>query len=146
MVLMFFSHISRYNPSLVTSNSMWMAGKVMQARKNFNVLYPNMYATPGFHKEADAFNRVQRGHQNSFEMITTFTITSLLGGLKYPIACSVYGVFFSLGNCLYLMGYADTTLDVKDARYKKGGIIRIVGLLASIGSTISFAGTLNGWW
>ena len=150
---------------------MWMFGKVMKARKDFNVLYPNLYATPGFHKEADAFNRVQRGHQNSFEMITTFTVTSLLvrpvkcciyfvdlytnlldfriivqGGLKYPIACSIYGILFSLGNCLYLKGYADTSLDVKDARYKKGGIIRVIGLFASVGSTISLAGTMNGWW
>ena len=42
-----------------------MGGKVMSARKKFNVQYPNLYATPGFHKEADEFNRVQRGHQVS---------------------------------------------------------------------------------
>ena len=126
--------------------SIYMAGAVMKARKEFNVLYPNLYATPGYHKQADEFNRVQRGHQNSFELMTTFTITSLLGGLKYPIACSLYGVFFSLGNVLYLKGYADTSFDVQTARYKKGGIIRIIGLLASIGSTVSLAGSLNGWW
>lgn len=126
--------------------SFWMSGRVMKARKEFNVLYPNLYATPGYHKEADAFNRVQRGHQNSLELITSFTVTSLLGGLKYPIACSVYGVFFSLGNCLYLAGYSDTSLDVKTARYKKGGILRIIGMMASVGSTISLAGSMNGWW
>jgi len=125
---------------------MWMGGKVMAARKEFNVQYPNLYATPGYHKNADDFNRVQRGHQNSFEMITTFTVASLLGGLKYPIANSVFGVLFSLGNCLYLKGYADTSLDVKTARYKKGGALRILGLLASVGSTISLAGSMNGWW
>ena len=78
--------------------------------------------------------------------MTTFTITSLLSGLKYPLAACAYGVFFSLGNCLYLAGYADATLDVKTARYKKGGMIRVVGVLASIGSTISLAGSMNGWW
>ena len=100
----------------------------------------------GYHDKADEFNRVQRGHQNSFELMTTFTVTSLLGGLKYPLATCAYGVFFSLGNCLYLLGYADATLDVKTARYKKGGMIRVVGILASIGSTISLAGSMNGWW
>lgn len=118
----------------------------MAARKKFNVMYPNLYATPGYHKQADEFNRVQRGHQNSFELMTTFTVTSLLGGLKYPIATSVYGVLFSLGNCLYLLGYADTSLDVKTARYKKGGMLRIVGIMASMASTISLAGSMNGWW
>lgn len=118
----------------------------MKARKDYDVQYPNLYATPGYHKQADDFNRVQRGHQNSLEVMTTFTVTSLLGGLMYPIACSVYGVLFSLGNVLYLKGYADTSLDVKTARYKKGGIIRIFGLLGAIGSTVKMAGSLNGWW
>jgi len=127
-------------------SSLWMAGQVMKARAKFKIFYPNLYATPGYHDKADEFNRVQRGHQNSFEFMTTFTVTSLLGGLKYPLATSVYGVFFSLGNCLYLLGYADTALDVKTARYKKGGILRVVGILASIGSTISLAGSMNGWW
>ena len=35
----------------------------MKARKDFDVKYPNLYATPGLHKHADAFNSVQRGHQ-----------------------------------------------------------------------------------
>mmetsp|Transcript_12377 Transcript_12377/g.17999 ORF Transcript_12377/g.17999 Transcript_12377/m.17999 type:complete len:115 (+) Transcript_12377:86-430(+) len=37
---------------------------VTKARKEFDVQYPNLYATPGFHKKADEFNRVQRGHQH----------------------------------------------------------------------------------
>lgn len=41
-----------------------MGGPVMKARKRFEVKYPNLYAVPGVHKDADAFNRVQRGHQN----------------------------------------------------------------------------------
>ena len=41
-----------------------LGGKVMAARKKFNVPLPNLYATPGHHKEADSFNRVQRGHQH----------------------------------------------------------------------------------
>ena len=41
-----------------------MGGPVMKARKQYEVKYPNLYAVPGVHKDADAFNRVQRGHQN----------------------------------------------------------------------------------
>jgi hypothetical protein len=78
--------------------------------------------------------------------LAIFTCSNLLGGLKYPIACAVYGALVNLGNILYLEGYADTSLDVKTARYKKGGIIRMVGLMGGIGSAIGLAGSLNGWW
>lgn len=43
--------------------SFLMGGKVMTARKTYDVPLPNLYATPGVHEKADAFNRVQRGHQ-----------------------------------------------------------------------------------
>ena len=36
-----------------------LGGKVMAARKEFNVQYPNLYATPGFHKQADALEGFQ---------------------------------------------------------------------------------------
>jgi glutathione S-transferase len=81
---------------------------VMKARKDFNVQYPNLYATPGFHEQADEFNRVQRGHQHMLESLTSFTAASLLGGLKYPIAVSVFGILYGVGNILYLVGYSDT--------------------------------------
>jgi glutathione S-transferase len=70
--------------------SIYMGGPVMNGRKKYDVPYPNLYATPGYHKEADAFNRIQRGHQNMFELMSTFSLMALIGGLKYPIACSVY--------------------------------------------------------
>ena len=103
----------------------------MKARKDFNVQYPNLYATPGYHKQADEFNRVQRGHQNMLENWTTFTAAALLGGLKYPIAVSIYGILYSVGNILFLIGYKDTKLDVATARYKKGGkyILTSLGVL-----------------
>jgi glutathione S-transferase len=127
-------------------SSFYMGEAVMKARKDFNVQYPNLYATPGYHKQADEFNRVQRGHQSMLESITTFTAASLLGGLKYPIAVSLFGILYGVGNILYLVGYSDTKLDVNTARFKKGGALKIVGLLGALGSCISFAGSLNGWW
>ena len=41
----------------------------MTARKQYMIRYPNLYATPGYHKNADEFNRVQRGHMNMLETI-----------------------------------------------------------------------------
>ena len=62
--------------------SMAMGGAVMKARTQFEVPYPNLYATPGFHKQADAFNRVQRGHQSMMETAPAFMIMAVLGGIK----------------------------------------------------------------
>lgn len=47
--------------------NIYLGGPVMKARKALDVPYPNLYAVPGVHKNADEFNRIQRGHQNYFE-------------------------------------------------------------------------------
>eukprot|EP00977_Amphora_coffeiformis_P022669 scaffold11185_cov205-Amphora_coffeaeformis.AAC.3 len=60
----------------------YLGGSVMQARTKYNVPYPNLYATPGFHKDADAFNRVQRGHQAMLETAPSFMVMSLVAGLQ----------------------------------------------------------------
>ena len=70
---------------------------VMKARKEFGVEYPNLYATPGYHKEADAFNRVQRGHQAVLvESLPSFTISALVAGVCYPITMSITGIAWSM--------------------------------------------------
>ncbi len=106
-----------------------MSGAVMKARKQYNVNYPNLYATPGYHEKADDFNRVQRGHQHMFESISDFRINALISGLKFPVFTAICGVVYSLGNYLYLAGYKDTKLDIKTARHKKGGPIHFLANL-----------------
>ena len=126
--------------------TMMMGGAVMAARKKFNVGYPNLYAVPGYHKNADEFNRVQRGHQNMFETLSSVITMTLLGGLKHPISCSVAYCLYLLGSYFYLLGYSDSALDVKMARYKKGGGIKWIGILWSMGCNVSLAGSILGWW
>jgi glutathione S-transferase len=125
---------------------MYLGSAVMDARKKYNVPYPNLYATPGYHKDADAFNRVQRGHQNMFESLSSIVAMALIGGIKYPIACCCLALCYGVGNILYLKGYADTTLDVKSARYKKGGMLKQIGILGLLICSISEIGTMSGWW
>lgn len=142
---------------------MYLSGFVMKARKEYDVQYPNLYgeifvraisrcflntpppslflsssivAVPKYHKNADEFNRVQRGHQNYLEGDTTYSIMTLLGGLKFPLMCAGGSVFFCLGSILYMKGYADNSLDVKMARYKKGAGIKWIGFLISFVSTM----------
>merc|ERR1711976_561259 len=124
---------------LPVMTSMFLSGFVMSAIKQFNVQYPNLYAVPGFHKQADEFNRVQRGHQNYLENTDSYVIMTLLGGLKHPIACAIGTVLYCVGCYLYLKGYSDAELDVKDARYKKGGVIKWIGFFTSMISCQSLA-------
>eukprot|EP00814_Leptocylindrus_danicus_P018204 CAMPEP_0116025564 /NCGR_PEP_ID=MMETSP0321-20121206/13146_1 /TAXON_ID=163516 /ORGANISM="Leptocylindrus danicus var. danicus, Strain B650" /LENGTH=152 /DNA_ID=CAMNT_0003497827 /DNA_START=39 /DNA_END=494 /DNA_ORIENTATION=- len=125
--------------------SIIMGGVVMKARKAMNVPYPNLYATPGHHDKADAFNRVQRGHQSLFESISDFRSMALIGGLKHPLVCSASGLLFSVGYYFFQKGYADTNLEVATARYKKGGQIKWLGFFGVLGSCISAAGSVGGW-
>jgi len=81
-----------------------------------------------------------------FETLTQFTALSLIGGLKHPIQAAFYGVCYSVGSFLYMIGYGDKKLDVKLARYKKGGGTKYIGICGSMGIAISQAGTLCGWW
>ena len=65
-----------------------LSAPVMKARKELDVPLPNLYATPGVHKHADEFNRIQRSHQNYLETIDSYIAMTLLGGLKYPLLCA----------------------------------------------------------
>ena len=66
-----------------------LGGPVMKGRKELDVPLPNLYATPGVHKHAEEFNRIQRSHQNFMESLDSYIAMTLLGGLKYPVACAV---------------------------------------------------------
>lgn len=118
----------------------------MLARKEFNIGYPNLYAVPGKHAKADDFNRIQRGHQNYLEMAPLHMAMALIGGLQYPLVTSVFNVIYLVGSHLFQCGYADSKLDVKTARYAKGGGLKWLGLTGVLGTSISFAGSLQGWW
>jgi glutathione S-transferase len=126
--------------------STYMGVQVMLARKTLDVPYPNLYATPGFHKHADEFNRLQRGHLNFFETVGSFSLLALTGGLKYPTACSILAVLYNVGAVLFQKGYADVSLDVEMARYKKGGGLKWMAYFGCLGCAISASGSMNGWW
>lgn len=67
----------------------YLSAAVGSGRTKYNVPYPNAYAVPGYHKNADEFNRIQRSHQNWMEQLDQYIAMTLLGGLKYPIACAI---------------------------------------------------------
>lgn len=117
----------------------YLAAGVMSARSKYNIPYPNCYAVPGYHEKADDFNRAQRAHQNFLEGFGSYTVTALLGGLKHPVANAVGAVFYCIGSILFQIGYIDNSLDVKMARYKKGGAIKFIGIFTALYSTGALA-------
>ena len=97
----------------------WMSFQVGAARKKYKVFYPTMYATEAENKDAKRFNCVQRGHQNSIEMMPLFFATLLLGGLQHPVVAAALGLLYTVARFFYFKGYAT---GVPENRYKLGGL------------------------
>ncbi|CAL4918648.1 unnamed protein product [Urochloa decumbens] len=84
----------------------WMSFQVGKARKKYKVLYPTMYAVESENKDAKLFNCVQRGHQNSLEMMPMFFVMLLLGGLQHPTIAAGLGGLYTVARFFYFKGYA----------------------------------------
>lgn len=112
----------------------WMSFRVGKARKQYKVPYPTMYADPKTITDADAFNCVQRGHQNTLENLPAFLTLLLTSGVEYPEAASVAGLVWIVGRIAYFQGYSSG--DPK-ARYRGG--FNHIGMLALLGMSGAFA-------
>ncbi|GLJ16063.1 hypothetical protein SUGI_0267090 [Cryptomeria japonica] len=106
----------------------WMAIQVGKARKRYNVPYPTLYAIESENKDAKKFNCVQRGHQNSLEMMPVFFLLLILGGLQYPVVSSILGVFYCLARYSYFTGYS-TGEPQNRLTYGKFNFLAILGLM-----------------
>ncbi|GFQ07444.1 microsomal glutathione s-transferase 3 [Phtheirospermum japonicum] len=86
--------------------NLWMSFQVGGARKKYKVPYPTMYAIEAENNDAKLFNCVQRGHQNSLEMMPVFFTLMILGGIRHPLISASLGVVYSVGRFFYFKGYA----------------------------------------
>ncbi|CAI0411153.1 unnamed protein product [Linum tenue] len=118
--------------------NIWMSIQVVKARKKYNVPYPTLYAVESENKQASLFNCVQRGHQNSLEMMPVFFMLMVLGGLRHPCIAAALGAFFIFTRYFYFSGYA-TGDPKKRLTIGKYGFLCIFGLM---GCTISLGITL----
>ncbi|KAJ1495555.1 hypothetical protein T484DRAFT_1761958 [Baffinella frigidus] len=91
--------------------NIWLSIQVGAARKKYDVRADG-------HKHEQAFNQVQRGHQNSLETLPLFLVQMVMVGLVYPVTCAIFGAIWCVGAVLYMQGY------------KKSAGSRIVGGLA----------------
>ncbi|XP_054817879.1 uncharacterized protein LOC129317585 [Prosopis cineraria] len=106
----------------------YMAAQVGKARKKYKVFYPTLYASESENKDAKLFNCVQRGHQNSLEMMPMFFMLMILGGLKHPCICAALGVIYVVARYFYFTGYStgDPQNRLKIGKY---GMLALFGLM-----------------
>lgn len=129
-----------------------MKALVVHAGSACGVFYPNVYASPGYHKHAEAYNRLLRGHQNTLESLGTFAFANLIGGLRHPIACTMCSVFYIAESYLYLgcILCLSEYIDKREAdgmeRFVAGWGAKGIGFFGSICATVSVAASMLGWW
>jgi len=113
----------------------WMAFKVGQARKKFNIKYPLMYSP-----DNNEFNCIQRAHQQTLEMFPQFMTLLLIGGLQHPRLAAGAGLLFLAGRVAFAKGYY-----TGDPDKRKQGMFGGLGLLTLLGCTLCFAAHQLGW-
>ncbi|KAL6637054.1 hypothetical protein ACP70R_024626 [Stipagrostis hirtigluma subsp. patula] len=113
----------------------WMSFQVGMARRKYKVFYPTMYAIESQNKDAKLFNCVQRGHQNSLEMMPLFLVMLLIAGLQYPILAAGLGALYTVARFFYFTGYAS---GVADNRLKIGGWLNFVAVFALMNCASKF--------
>lgn len=115
----------------------YMAGKVIKARKAHNVKYPDLYATKENCADATAmkkFNCVQRAHQNSLENQPIFLALLLSSGLQYPVTAAALGAVYLAGRVMYMEGYS-----TGDPEKRQRGGFAYIGLLGLAVTAIKFS-------
>eukprot|EP01013_Petalomonas_cantuscygni_P010692 TRINITY_DN2387_c0_g1_i2.p1 TRINITY_DN2387_c0_g1~~TRINITY_DN2387_c0_g1_i2.p1 ORF type:complete len:153 (+),score=18.24 TRINITY_DN2387_c0_g1_i2:107-565(+) len=79
--------------------------QVSRARKKYNVRYPKLYAD-GSKIEAEAFNCVQRAHQNFLEQWIPVMMLMFIAAAEYTFWATVCGFIWCAGRVVYGIGYA----------------------------------------
>ncbi|KAK9287946.1 hypothetical protein L1049_016391 [Liquidambar formosana] len=83
----------------------WMTFQVGKARKKYKVFPPTLYASESENKDAKLYNCVQRGHQNSLEMMPMFFMLMILGGIRHPLIAAALGSLYIVSRYFYFTGY-----------------------------------------
>ena len=95
-----------------------------------------MYAESS-HKHANAFNCVQRAHQNLLENYHVFLMLLALSCIEHPIAGAACGAVRLAGMVAYALGY-----QTGDPKKRMNGAFGYLGLFGMLGMSIKTAVTL----
>ncbi|XP_059166779.1 glutathione S-transferase 3, mitochondrial-like [Physella acuta] len=102
----------------------YLGFRVMQARKKYDVQYPNLYSDT-----SREFNCIQRAHQNTLEVYPQFLAFLLLGGLQLPRLSAGFGALWLVSRIVYAHGYY--TFDPSKRNRGAFGYIGFLGLLVN---------------
>ncbi|KAJ3531078.1 hypothetical protein NM688_g7623 [Phlebia brevispora] len=86
----------------------WQVVLVENARNLAHIAYPQLYAEKeeaARSKDAMKFNCVQRAHQNMLENVPLLYSSTMIAGLKYPVAAAALLVGYTLTRIPYTLGY-----------------------------------------
>ncbi|GBG28099.1 Microsomal glutathione S-transferase 3 [Hondaea fermentalgiana] len=122
-------------------------GKVMEAREQYKVPYPEMYATvievdgkeytnAKDAKSAKLFNCAQRAHQNALETHYYYLVLTLTGGLAAPVVAAGSLVVASVGFLQYARQYRSAG---PENRNNKLALCKYIGVLGLLGSNLYLA-------
>ncbi|KAH7474445.1 hypothetical protein PRIC1_013426 [Phytophthora ramorum] len=117
----------------------WAGFNVGVARKQFNVPYPQMYAAKK-DKNANAFNCVQRAHQNVLENLPLFYAMLATSSIYRPTIAAVAGVVRIAGFVMYVKGYSSG-----DPGKRRQGNFGYLGTLVMLGLSLEAALRLLGY-
>ncbi|KAG7382085.1 Microsomal glutathione S-transferase 3 [Phytophthora pseudosyringae] len=111
----------------------WAGFKVTAARKKYNVPYPQMYAEKK-EKNANAFNCVQRAHQNVLENLPIFYAMLATSSIYRPKVAAAAGVVRVAGFIMYIKGYSSG-----DPEKRRQGTFGFLGTLVMLGLSLEAA-------
>ncbi|XP_077236104.1 uncharacterized protein LOC143877768 [Tasmannia lanceolata] len=106
----------------------WMLAKVYDARVKLNIPYPTLYALDSESRNAKLFNCIQRGHQNSLEMMPIFFVLMLLGGVQHPWISTGLGLFYVVTRYFYFTGYSTGNPDNR-LQIGEWNLLALLGLI-----------------
>nr|QTW43637.1 mGST8 [Eurytemora affinis] len=109
--------------------AMWKGIRVGQARKKFNVEYPDMYS-----KDSKVFNCIQRAHQNTLENLPQFLFLLTMGGFSHPHLSAGAGWVWIAGRIVYALGYS-----TGEPKSRVKGAFGYLGLLTLLGTAVHTA-------